>query len=70
MARFGGFAVILLLYAILLETLTFLLRSNTCIIYLLVKPCTDVASNLLAIDLRFNVQIACDGLQQKFQHAE
>ena len=34
------------------------------------KPCTDVASNLLAIDLRLNVRIACDGLQQKFQHAE
>ena len=34
------------------------------------KPCTDVASNLLAIDLRLDVRIACDGLQQKFQHAE
>ena len=34
------------------------------------KPCTDIASNLFAIDLRLNVQIACDGLQQKFQHAE
>ena len=29
-------------------------------------PCTDVAGGLLAIDLR----IDCDGLQQKFQHAE
>ena len=34
------------------------------------KPCTDVASNLLAIDLRLNVRIAFDDLQQKFQHAE
>ena len=34
------------------------------------KPCTDVASNLLAIDLRLNVQIAPDGLQMKFQNAE
>ena len=34
------------------------------------KPCTDVASNLFAIDLRLNVRIACDGLQQKFRHAE
>ena len=33
-------------------------------------PCTDVASHLLAIDLRLDVRIACDGLQQKFQHAE
>ena len=31
---------------------------------------TDVANNLLAIDLRLDVQIACDGLQQRFQHAE
>ena len=35
-----------------------------------VKPCTDVASNLLAIDLRLDVRIACDALKQKFQHAE
>ena len=35
-----------------------------------IKPCTDLASNLLAIELRLDVQIACDGLQQKFQHAE
>ena len=35
-----------------------------------IKPYTDVASNLLAIDLRLDVHIACDGLQQKFQHAE
>ena len=34
-----------------------------------VKPCTDVACNLLAIDLRLNIRIACDGLQHKFQHA-
>ena len=34
------------------------------------EPCTDVASNLLAIDLQLAVQIACDGLQQKFQNAE
>ena len=32
------------------------------------KPCTDVASNLLAIDLRLDVCIACDGLQQKLKH--
>ena len=35
-----------------------------------VKPCTDVASNLLAIDLRLDVRIACNGLQLKVQHAE
>ena len=35
-----------------------------------VKPCTDVASKLPAIDLRLDVQIGCDGLLQKFQHAE
>ena len=34
------------------------------------NPFTDVASNLLAIDLRLDIQIACDGLQQKFKHAE
>ena len=34
------------------------------------KPCTEVASNLLSVDLRLDVRIACDGLQQKFQHAE
>ena len=34
------------------------------------KPCREVASNLLAIDLRLNIRIACEGLQQKFQHAE
>ena len=33
-------------------------------------PCPDVASNLLAIDLHLDVRIACDSLQQKFQHAE
>ena len=37
-------------------------------IYIGLKPWTDVASNLLAIDLQLDVQIACDGLQQKFQH--
>ena len=37
---------------------------------LLFKPCTHVASNLLAIDLQLYVQIVCDGLQLKFQHAE
>ena len=36
----------------------------------IIKSCTDVASNLLAIDLRLDIRIACDGLQQKFQHAE
>ena len=35
-----------------------------------VKPCTDIVTNLLAIGLRLDVRIACDGLQQKFQHAE
>ena len=34
------------------------------------KPCTDVASSLLAIELQLDVRIACNGLQQKFQHAE
>ena len=34
------------------------------------KACTDVASNLLAIELRLDVPIARDGLQQKFQHVE
>ena len=34
------------------------------------KPCIDVASNLLAIELQLDVRIACNGLQQKFQHAE
>ena len=29
------------------------------------KPSSHVASNLLAIKLRLDVQIACDGLQQK-----
>ena len=36
----------------------------------LVNPCTDIASNLLVIDLQLDVQIACNGLQQTFQHAE
>ena len=34
------------------------------------KPCTHVASHLFAIHLRLDVRIACNGLQQKFQHAE
>ena len=34
------------------------------------KPCTNVASNLPKIGLRLDVQIACDGLQQKFHYAE
>ena len=34
------------------------------------KPPTHVARNLPAFDLRLDVQIACDGLHQKFQHAE
>ena len=38
--------------------------------FLTFKLCTDVASNLVAIDLRLDVRIACDGLQQKFQRAE
>ena len=37
---------------------------------LCLKPCTDVARNLLVIDLHLNVRIACNGFQQKFQHAE
>ena len=39
-------------------------------IYIGLKPSTDVASNLLVIDLQLDVRIACDGLQQKLQHAE
>ena len=34
------------------------------------KPLTDVARTLFAVDLRLDVQNDCDGLQQKFQHAE
>ena len=34
-----------------------------------IKPCTDVASNLLVIDLRLDALTACDGLQQEFQDA-
>ena len=34
------------------------------------KPRTHVASNLVLIEFQLDVQIACDGLQQKFQHAE
>ena len=36
----------------------------------LVVACTDIASNLLAIELQLDVRFACNGLQQKFQHAE
>ena len=36
----------------------------------ILKPCIDVASNKVAIDLRLDVQIACNDLQQKFKHAE
>ena len=43
---------------------------NCCSKVALVKPYTDAASNLLAIDLQLDIQIACDSLQQKFQHAE
>ena len=35
-----------------------------------VKRCTYIPHNLLAINSRLDVRIACDGLQQKFQHAE
>ena len=35
-----------------------------------IKPCTDVACNLPAIDLRLDIRIACNSLQQKFHHAE
>ena len=34
------------------------------------SPAQDVASNSLAIDLRLYVRNACNGLQQRFQHAE
>ena len=34
------------------------------------EPCTDVTSPLLTIELQLDVRIACNGLQQKFQHAE
>ena len=34
------------------------------------KSCTDVANNWLVIDLWLDVQIACNGLQQKFQQSE
>ena len=34
------------------------------------KPMTDIARDLLAIDLRLDVRNYCNGLQQKFQHAE
>ena len=36
----------------------------------IIKPSTDAGSNLLAIDFQLYMQIACDCLQQKFQHAE
>ena len=35
-----------------------------------IHPRTHVAHNLPAIDLQLDVQNGCDGLQQKFQHAE
>ena len=34
------------------------------------KPHKDVASSFLANELRLEFRIACDGLQQKFHHAE
>ena len=34
------------------------------------KPLTDVACDLLAIDLRLDIPNDCEGLQQEFQHAE
>ena len=34
------------------------------------KLCTEVASILPVIDLGLDIRIACDGLQQKFQHVE
>ena len=37
---------------------------------LIIKPCTYVACNLLAVDSQLEVQIACDDLYQKFQHAK
>ena len=50
-----------------------LLSECFCTVPLLVrplKPCTDVASSLLVVDVRLDVRIACDGLQHRFQHAE
>ena len=36
---------------------------HKCIEMWFLMPCRHTASNLLAIDLRLDVQIACDGLQ-------
>ena len=44
--------------------------TSFCALVISHKPCTDIASNLLAIELQLDAQIACKGLQQKFQHAE
>ena len=44
--------------------------TSFCALVISHKPCTDIASNLLAIELQLDVRIACNGLQQKFQHAE
>ena len=35
-----------------------------------VKPLTDFVCNLVGIDLGLDVRNDCDGLQQKFQHAD
>ena len=35
-----------------------------------IKPMADAASNLLAIDFRLDVRIACNDLQQKFKQTE
>ena len=35
-----------------------------------ITPLTDIAHNLLAIDLQLDIRNNCEGLQQKFQHAE
>ena len=43
--------------------------TSFCALVISHKPCTDIASNLLAIELQLDVRIACNGLQQKFQHA-
>ena len=34
------------------------------------SSCLHVACNLVAIDLQLDLQMACNDLQQKFQHAE
>ena len=45
-------------------------RGDVRMLCVCVKPWTDIASKLLAIYLRLDIGIACNGFQQKFQHAE